>query len=315
VCDIGSAYLNASLGDKHIIHMRLHPMVAEVLCKVHEKYKNYRNADGSIVVRLVKALYGLVEFALLWHRELTSTLIQLGYEANPFEKCVFVKKSREKIVSIVGVFVDDLKIIAEDEKMIDDVHKVLVIKYKEVKIAKGDVLDYLGMVWDYKTPYEVSISMPKYMEELLENGPEKDHRKTAKSPAANDLLKIGDSEILNFQDKVRFHSETAKLLYLAKRIKPELLLSVSFLASRVQSPTTQDFEKLKRVFQYIHSRPALPPEPGAHRRMYHLPRQHQYQGNDLKRQRERSEQAYTTKILLAEGESNERRGSNLLLAD
>jgi hypothetical protein len=251
VCDVGSAYLNASLGDKHVIHMRLHPMVAEVLCKVDEKYNDYRNADGSIVVRLVKALYGLVESALLWYRELTSTLLQLGYEVNPFEKCVFVKKLQEKVVSIVGVFVDDLKIIAEDEKMIDDVHNALVMKYKEVKITKGDLLEYLGMVWDYRTPYEVSVSMPKYVEELLESSPEMDHHKTAKTPAANDLLKIGDSELLKFQDKIIFHSETAKLLYLAKRIKPELLLSVSFLASRVQSPTTRDFEKLNRVFQYI----------------------------------------------------------------
>jgi hypothetical protein len=93
--------------------------------------------------------------------------------------------------------------------------------------------------------------MPKYVDELLENGPEMDHNKTAKTPAASDLFKIGDSELLSYEDKIKYHSETAKLLYLAKRIKPELLLAVSFLTTRVQHPTAHDFHKLKRAFRYV----------------------------------------------------------------
>jgi hypothetical protein len=51
--------------------------------------------------------------------------------------------------------------------------------------------------------------------------------------------------------KERFHTFVAKLLYLAKRVRPDILTAVAFLASRVQSPTTDDQAKLDRVMKYL----------------------------------------------------------------
>jgi hypothetical protein len=43
----------------------------------------------------------------------------------------------------------------------------------------------------------------------------------------------------------------AKLLYLAKRTRPEILTAISWLSSRVQSPTEEDLKKLNQVFGYL----------------------------------------------------------------
>ena len=48
-----------------------------------------------------------------------------------------------------------------------------------------------------------------------------------------------------------FHTLTAKLLYLGKRVRPDILLAVSFLCKRVQIATDKDMIKLRRVAQYI----------------------------------------------------------------
>jgi len=48
-----------------------------------------------------------------------------------------------------------------------------------------------------------------------------------------------------------FHSRVAKILFLAKRARPDLLTAVSFLTTRVQQPTTQDLNKLQRLLRYI----------------------------------------------------------------
>jgi len=45
----------------------------------------------------------------------------------------------------------------------------------------------------------------------------------------------------------------AKLLYLAKRIRVDILLAVAFLTTRVQVATEQDQEKLARVLKYLNS--------------------------------------------------------------
>jgi hypothetical protein len=45
----------------------------------------------------------------------------------------------------------------------------------------------------------------------------------------------------------------AKLLYLAKRVRPDILTTISFLATRVKEPTFQDSIKLNRVCRDIRS--------------------------------------------------------------
>jgi hypothetical protein len=247
-CDVGTAYLNANLGEKHKVFMRINPKLSSMLCQIDESYKNYLNHDGTLVVQLRKALYGLIESANLWYKELSGTLIELGYSVNPFEQCVFSKTKDDAVVSIIGIFVDDIKIVAEDQHLIDEMYLKLVNKYKDVKIDQGDTLQYLGMVFDYSTPYEVSISMPKYIEELLES---QDVVGISRTPATVTLYDIGDSQLLSYEQRVKYHSDTAKLLYLAKRIKPDILFALSYLTTRVKEPTVNDQEKLDRVIRYI----------------------------------------------------------------
>ncbi len=48
-----------------------------------------------------------------------------------------------------------------------------------------------------------------------------------------------------------FHTETAKLLFLAKRVQPDILTVVSFLCTRVTHATVQDRKKLARLLRYL----------------------------------------------------------------
>ena len=48
-----------------------------------------------------------------------------------------------------------------------------------------------------------------------------------------------------------FHHLTAKLLYLSKRTRPDLLTAVAFLCTRVQSPDTDDWKKVGSCLQYL----------------------------------------------------------------
>jgi hypothetical protein len=66
------------------------------------------------------------------------------------------------------------------------------------------------------------------------------------------LFTIDESaEPLSEHSSKEFHSMVAKLLYVAKRTRGDILLPVNFLATRVKSPTTSDFIKLNRVLQYL----------------------------------------------------------------
>ena len=71
-----------------------------------------------------------------------------------------------------------------------------------------------------------------------------------------------DSPQLSSDDKMDFHSATAKLLYLAKCVRPEILTACSFLAPRVTCATE---EELQRVLAYLNAESNLGPVVEAHK--------------------------------------------------
>ena len=48
-----------------------------------------------------------------------------------------------------------------------------------------------------------------------------------------------------------FHHNTAKLLFLCKRARPDIQPPVAFLCTRVQEPDQDDYKKLARVMKYL----------------------------------------------------------------
>ena len=64
------------------------------------------------------------------------------------------------------------------------------------------------------------------------------------TPAASHPFDISDNtELLDESNKKLFHSLVAKALYMADRARPDILLPVSFLTTRVHKPDINDFKK------------------------------------------------------------------------
>ena len=48
-----------------------------------------------------------------------------------------------------------------------------------------------------------------------------------------------------------------RLLYLSKRVRPDTLVAVGILSTRIQKSTAEDWIKLERVLMYLNSTPGL----------------------------------------------------------
>ena len=76
--------------------------------------------------------------------------------------------------------------------------------------------------------------------------------RVATTPAASHLFQTNENATkLSDEDTETYHHLTAKLLYLAKRSRPDTLTAVSFLCTRVQSPDVDDWKKLNRCINYL----------------------------------------------------------------
>jgi hypothetical protein len=122
--------------------------------------------------------------------------------------------------------------------------------YKTVKINRGDVHSYVGMTLDFSLPGKCEVSMAGYVEDVLRlYGVDR----AAATPATATLFDVREgSPLLDKEGREFLHSAVAKLLFLAKRTRPELLPATSFLATRVQSPNEDDMNKLARVLKYLY---------------------------------------------------------------
>jgi hypothetical protein len=105
------------------------------------------------------------------------------------------------------------------------------------------------MVFKFTDDEKCTISMHGFVNDLLSNCRISG---TANTPASSTLFSVDkDSNVLPDEQRTMFHSTTAKLLYYAKRIRPDLLVAVSFLTTRVQSPNEEDWAKLCRAIRYV----------------------------------------------------------------
>ena len=257
--DFPGAYLNSNLTDS-FIYMTLDSHVSQIYADLYPEARAFMSEGGRITVRLLKALYGLLESGRLWYENIRQALIEYGFIQNRKDPCVFVL-FRTPHCLIVCLYVDDLLIVASIISIAEDFISFLRSKYDDLTINKGNTHNYLGMNMHF-TGSSVEVTMDTHVNDVVSTystlfGREMPSRAPS-SPATADLFNIPDgSELLGGGECEAFHTVVAKLLFVAKRVRPDLLAPVSFLSGRVREPTESDRAKLERLVAYVHhTRPA-----------------------------------------------------------
>ena len=254
VVDIPGAYMHADV-DEHII-VRFDRNMAEMLELIEPKiYKPYIQVDSTgkkvLYAKLKKALYGCLKSGLLFWRNLAELLQKTGFVLNPYDPCVANKTINGKQCTVIW-HVDDLKISHSDPTVVADIIAILEKKYGKMSVSRGTTHEYLGMTLDFSKKGKVIIDMRNYVKRVLEASGNASLGYSG-TPATSDLFKVDDkSTPLNEEEAQRFHTMTAKLLFLSKRSRPDILTSVAFLTTRVTKPTEEDNKKLDRTLRYLH---------------------------------------------------------------
>ena len=252
--DIGGAYLNAGMSDTGPqVLMRIEPRLAAIMIQHDPRFSKSLGPKGDIIVRLKKCLYGCIESAKRWQDHITAFLTSLGYNKNIYEPCVMNKTDKSGCQITVVIYVDDLLITCVHQDSIDELIQAIEVKYKEVKHSTGTTIDYLGMTIDMTVAGQASITMDGMTEAIVQDSNCPTLEKKTSSPAADDLFDATvDPNPLSAGDMKHFHNIVARLAYLARLTRPELLLAVSYLVTRVTRSTDGDLAKLHRAIRYLH---------------------------------------------------------------
>ena len=249
--DVGGAFLNADIKWTGVlVHVRLDKIMTGFLIEIEPEFRKFVNEDGSCVVELDKALYGTLEAAKLWYDNISAKLIADGFDPNPYDPCVFNKINLDGLQITVVLYVDDLMVTCEDERELDAFATFLRTSYAgDITEHRGDVAEYLAMTFDFRTRGEVRVTMKKLIDDIIAGCGVTAERST---PATDELFNVRENAmLLDQRQKDYFRTYVAKLLYVAKRVRPEILAAVSFLTTRALVSDADDLAKLHRVLGYV----------------------------------------------------------------
>ncbi len=170
---------------------------------------------------------------------------KMGYIVSETDRCVFAKQVGDRIFTLL-LHVDDILTIvdAEESKRLEETLKK---HFGEVQFEVGENMSYLGMQVSTADDGTI-IDMSFYVSEILRD----EEVEVTGSPTTKEMYNVSDQwKKLSEDERKWYHSKTAKLLYLAKCARPNILTAVIFLCTRVQGATYEDKQKLKRVLGYL----------------------------------------------------------------
>ncbi|GME70262.1 unnamed protein product [Ambrosiozyma monospora] len=138
--------------------------------------------DEIVVLKLNKALYGLVQSGRLWAIELGSFLVSIGFKEVVGVQCLYILEIGGEIEVACTIWVDDLAVSAKNEEAAIQFAEKLKCKYG-ADISEPDEIGYIdklkakvigesAKVREYKTPLDPGFYFCPHENKTMINGKE-----------------------------------------------------------------------------------------------------------------------------------------------
>eukprot|EP00980_Cylindrotheca_fusiformis_P020484 scaffold7541_cov93-Cylindrotheca_fusiformis.AAC.1 len=95
VTDVPNAFIQADLPEREYgqrVFMKITgvmvPMLTQLAPDVYESFVVRENGREVIYVKVLKAIYGMLEAALLWYKRFRKDLESIGFRFNNYDSCV-----------------------------------------------------------------------------------------------------------------------------------------------------------------------------------------------------------------------------------
>ena len=195
------------------------------------------NLGPQHVAKLNKSAYGLIDAPFLWFCSLVTELTRLGFEAAPFDPCLFVLREPEgspkagQLAGILGVHVDDgigagnalfeSKIQEFEKKFKFGSHKTTAFTFTGVEITqRGD--------------NSIHMSQGQYIKKINPIYLDVNRKTQHESPVTE-------------KERLALRGIIGSLQYAATNTRPDIASKLSFLQSSINTATTETLHEANRL--------------------------------------------------------------------
>ncbi|KAL9567430.1 hypothetical protein ACKAV7_008380 [Fusarium commune] len=231
--DVVNAFVNAEL--KQDVYMRMPG--------------GYRKP--GLILKLQKALYGLRQSPLLWQKELTTTLTNIGFKSVPHEPCCLSKGG-----ILIFFYVDDL-IVAYEKTNQKSVEWTIGKLREKYQLSGGDMLQwFLGIeIIRNRNQRLIWLSQSSFVDKITSHFRIQGGKPSLTPMTTKELLP--NEERASTASIQQYQRKTGSVLYLAVITRPDIAFAVSRLCRFNMNPSDDHHEALDHLFRYLQNTRAL----------------------------------------------------------
>ena len=225
-----------------------------VYMKIPQGYKyEVEDIDETVwCLELQKCIYGLVQAARQWWKELIENLRELEFKRSKADPCLLYRENNDGMI-IICIYVDDILIVGS-QSSIEAAVQDLKTKFTVKRV--GTLQEYVGCTVlrsgrEKKVQYCQSGLISRLEKDF---GYEVENMKKYETPAApRDIVmrpQEGD-DLLSQNEQAKYRSGVGMLLYLVKFSRPDIANSVRELSKVMDGATKGHLKCLLRVIKFV----------------------------------------------------------------
>lgn len=198
------------------------------------------------VCLLRRSIYGLKQAGRIWNQLFNKVLIDAKYVQSTNDPCFFTLVIGENVCYVL-VHVDDIIAASGDDDMLVNLEKILKSKFEVNNL--GDVRSYLGMEIQRNEHGWFGVNQTAYIRKVVNDTGLADAKPSNVPMDVSYRKQIATGDILVSNEQYR--SLIGSLLYVSVNTRPDIAASVGILSQKVERPTQEDWNELKRVVKYL----------------------------------------------------------------
>ena len=223
----------------------LHGVLDEVTYLEIPKGMRHRYSHKDYVLLLKKGIYGLKVSAAAWNAEFVSFMKSMGFEQCISDPCVFFEHLTDA-TTYLCLYVDDLIVVSDSEKYIDEVLGKIKAKYG-LKDITG--LDYLLGIEAAKVTDGIVLNQTTYVEKMLRRfGMESSNAKRVPLGASVQITKDEEGEDA---DEMLYRQKIGALAWITLGTRPDCAFALSKLSRYLNKPKKSHMLAADNVMRYL----------------------------------------------------------------
>ena len=217
--------------------------------------EGYNGCPRGYVLKLNKALYGLVQAARRFYVEFASYLIDPKggkFKRCPADPCLFVRIEGNEMV-LCGIHVDD-GILVGSPPLLEQVLKDISARFA-IKPNTGDMNEYLGCNINH-SGNKIRITQDRLLGSLQKLSPMEERSFDTPAAPGQILQKVTEYEDpLSDEEQKNYRAGVGKLMYLVKHSRPDIATAARKLSKHMAKAKPEHMRALQRALKYVHDTP------------------------------------------------------------